>query len=409
MDALREYVPEVVLESHFTSLVPDMVTVGYYQRHATPLVISLPDPREGFEGTEVAPWERDEDPAEALTELGMARRLVAAMDGRYRWAPEIRTWLYYNEIRWEEDLTGEIDRLTKGVIDELHSEARFADYENRKKLSQAWSRFQSAPRIRNIIELARTEPGVPVRMEEVDADPWGLNCANGVVNLRTGRLRPHDPAEMHSKVVPVDYDPDNKAPVFLRFLEEVFSGDRDLIRFVQRFAGYSLCGIVRERCSCSVTAPAATARRPCSTRCAPWPVTTGCSSTPPSSWPVSTRTAPDRPTDLRGARLVTTIETDEGKRLAEALIKQLTGNDRIRARRMRCDYFEFTPSHTIWLAGNHLPSIRGTDHGIWRRIALRALRRGFRRRAGGLGPGREARGRGSGDLGLGCPGMPRLA
>jgi putative DNA primase/helicase len=75
-------------------------------------------------------------------------------------------------------------------------------------------------------------------------------------------------------------------------------------------------------------------------------------------------------TDLRGARLVTTVETEANRRLAEALVKQLTGGDPIRARRMRGDYFEFWPTHTIWLAGNHLPAIRGTDLGIWRRAAL---------------------------------------
>jgi putative DNA primase/helicase len=74
--------------------------------------------------------------------------------------------------------------------------------------------------------------------------------------------------------------------------------------------------------------------------------------------------------DLRGARLVTTTETDQGRFLAEGLVKELTGGDPIRARRMRADYFEFAPTHKLWMAGNHLPRVQGTDFGIWRRIAL---------------------------------------
>ena len=74
--------------------------------------------------------------------------------------------------------------------------------------------------------------------------------------------------------------------------------------------------------------------------------------------------------DLFGKRFVACVETEEGRRLAEALVKELTGGDRVRARRMREDFWEFTPTHHVWLAGNHKPAISGTDHGIWRRIKL---------------------------------------
>jgi len=304
-----------------------------------------------------------------LTELGLARRLVAEGRGRFRYAPEIRAWYVWDGTRMAEDVTGEVYRLAKQVVDRLHAEARFA-VERRSELTRAWLKFQSAARIRAIVELATTEPDVPVMMGELDADPWALNCANGVVDLRTGELRQHDPAELHSKIVPIVYDASAAAPYWTRFLEEVFDGDAELMRFVKRFAGYSLTGDVREQLLIFAHGTGANGK---STMLGTLRQLAGDYGVQLDPAILTAGTHEQHPTglsDLRGARLVTTIETDAGKRLAEALVKMLTGGDPIRARRMRCDYFEFWPSHTIWLAGNHLPAIRGTDLGIWRRIAL---------------------------------------
>ena len=303
-----------------------------------------------------------------LTELGMTRRMVTAMVGQFRYAREVRAWFVWDGSRWSEDLTGKVQRVAKETVDALHAEAR-SDPDRRDQLTKAWLRFQKASTIRAIVELATTEPDIPVLMYEFDADPWSLNCANGVVDLRTGEIRPHDPAELHSKLVPIDYDPTNKAPVWLRFLDEVFAGDRELVQFVKRFAGYSLAGDVREQLLIFAHGTGANGKSTLLGALRRLAGDYGVQLDPTILTAGQHEQHPTGLTDLRGARLVTTIETEAGKRLAEALVKMLTGGDPIRARRMRCDYFEFWP-HTIWLAGNHLPAIRGTDLGIWRRIAL---------------------------------------
>jgi len=309
------------------------------------------------------------DPDLPLTELGMARRLVAAFTGRVRYAPEVRSWLVYDGTRWAEDITGEVHRLAKAAVDRLHGEARF-DPDRREALTRAWLKFQTASRIRSIVELASTEPGVPVTMAELDSDPWALNTANGVVDLRTGELRLHDPDEMHSKAVPIAYDPHAEAKSWLRFLDEVFDGDEQLVTFVQRFAGYSLTGDVREQLLIFAHGTGANGKSTMLGTLRRLAGDYGVQLDPAILAAGQHEQHPTGLTDLRGARLVTTIETEAGRRVAEALVKMLTGGDPIRARRMRCDYFEFWPTHHIWLAGNHLPSIRGTDLGIWRRIAL---------------------------------------
>jgi putative DNA primase/helicase len=221
-----------------------------------------------------------------------------------------------------------------------------------------------------MVELAETEPGIPVTADQLDTDPWSLNVWNGTIDLRTGQLRPHDPRDLNTKIVPADYDLEAVADTWLRFLGEVFRNDEQLIGFVKRFAGYSLTGDVREQMLIFAHGTGANGKSTMlgqlrllagdyGVQLDPAVLTSGANDQHPTGL-----------TDLRGARMVTTIETERDRRLAEALVKQLSGGDRIRARRMRCDYFEFAPVHHIWLAGNHLPNIRGTDLGIWRRIAL---------------------------------------
>jgi len=315
------------------------------------------------------PWDESLASDLPLTELGLARRLVQSFDGRVRYAPQIRSWYFYDGQRWAEDITGEIVRRAKQVIDGLYAEARFSP-DKREELTRAWLKFQSASRIRSVVELATTEPDVPVLMDEFDADHYALNVANGAVDLRTGTLRPHDPAELHSKVVPIPYDPDAVAPIWERFLREVFNGDETLVGFVQRYAGYSLTGDVREQLLLFGHGGGANGKSTMFGMLRQLAGDYGVQLDPELLTVGAHENHPTGLTDLRGARMVTTTETEAGKRLAEALVKSLTGGDPIRARRMRQDYFEFMPSHHIWLASNHLPPIRGTDWGIWRRIAL---------------------------------------
>ncbi len=205
-----------------------------------------PAPKEGFDLDEKEPWEEDFHSDLPLTELGMARRLVLSFNSEARYSHQLVAWFIYDGCRWAEDVTGEVQRRAKTVVDNLHAEARFSG-NRREELTRAWLKFQTAARIRSIVELATTEPGVPVLLNEFDADDWSLNVANGVVDLRTGALRPHSSAEMHSKMVPIVFHATSAAPTWEKFLGEVFGDDPDLIQFVHRFAGYSLTGDVREQ------------------------------------------------------------------------------------------------------------------------------------------------------------------
>lgn len=305
-----------------------------------------------------------------LTDLGNARRLVEDHGHDLRYAPQILSWLAWDGTHWAEDVTGEVHRRAKDVVDRLLEEVKNTSGDRREKLLKHWKSSQSAARLRAMVELASTEPGIPVTVDMLDNDPWALNAENGIVGLRAGELREHDRAALHTKLAPVAYDPEAQAPTFRKFLDEVFANDEELIGFVKRFAGYSLTGDVSEHLLVFAHGAGANGKGTLFTALRAAVGDYGMQLAPRILTASKHDEHPTGIADLRGARFVTTTETEQGRYLAESLVKELTGGDPIRARRMRADYFEFNPSHKLWMAGNHLPKVNGTDHGMWRRLAL---------------------------------------
>jgi putative DNA primase/helicase len=219
-----------------------------------------------------------------------------------------------------------------------------------------------------MVSLAKSEPGVAVLPEEMDPDPLLLNAQNGTVDLRTGELREHRREDLITKIVPTGYDPSATAPLFAATLERVLPSVA-VREFFQKVCGYSITGEVSEHVLPVVYGTGANGK------------STILNALLESAGDYGMQAAPDllmakrgsHPTevaDLFGMRCVVSSETEDGRRLAEALVKVLTGGERVRARRMRQDFWEFEPTHTVFLCTNHKPEIRGTDNAIWRRVRL---------------------------------------
>jgi putative DNA primase/helicase len=205
--------------------------------------------------------------------------------------------------------------------------------------------------------------------EELDRDLWLMAVTNGTIDLHTGKLRASERGDLLTKAAPVVYDEDATAPIWGRFLERVLP-DSAVRWYVQKAAGYSMTGDVSEQALFFLHGAGANGK---STFLNVLMYTLGDYARQASPDLLMFKYGNEHPTalaDLRGRRLVTTTEVQEGRRMAEVMVKQLTGGDRISARRMREDFSEFDPTHKIWLAANHKPVIRGTDHAIWRRIRL---------------------------------------
>lgn len=306
----------------------------------------------------------------SLTDLGNARRLVREHGEDIHHVPELRRWLTWDGTRWDEDITGDVMRHAKSVAEKIIDEAREAHDNERPAIARHWLSSQNLSRLRAMVDLAGTEPSIPLRVDELDADPWMFNSATGVIDLRTGerRLARREDLMTHRGAA---YEPGAKAPTWDRFLLEVFDGDEELIGFTQRSFGVALTGDVSEQYLWFPFGAGANGKSTLLNTMRRAVGTYGIQLDPRLlMFNEHHQEHPTGLTDLLGVRLATTVEVEQGRRLAESLVKQLTGGDPIRARRMHADYFEFLPTHKVWLAANHLPQINGTDHAIWRRILL---------------------------------------
>jgi putative DNA primase/helicase len=303
-----------------------------------------------------------------LTDLGNAERLVAGHGENIRYCYTWRKWLVRTTARWERDEAGRIHRLAKGRVRGIYREASDAEDEDRRKaLAKHAAASESEARIRAMIELAKSE--VPTTPDELDSDPWLLNVLNGTIDLRTGELREHRREDLITKLAPVEYDPNATAPTWEAFLKRVLPGE-ELRAFVQRAAGYSATGDTSEQCIFIHHGPGANGKTTFQEAIAA-ALGDYAMRTPTETLLVKrTGGVPNDVARLKGARLVAASETEEGRRLAESLVKDLTGQDTISARFMWAEWFDFKPTHALHLSTNHKPEIRGTDPAIWRRIRL---------------------------------------
>lgn len=320
-------------------------------------------------------WRYDSTRTERLTDVGNARRLVNLHGRELRYIPEFKKWLVWDGGRWLMDEDGEIMRRAKDTATAIYIEARNAseagDQGMADRLASHAGKTQSANRIKAMIELAQSEPNIPVRSTELDQDNYLLGVTNGVINLRTGALREPRQEDHMTKQAQVAYDPDAQAPVFLAFLHRIMGGNQALVDFAQRAIGYSLTGDTGEQCLFFLYGSGANGK---STLLNALKELLGdyAMQCPAETLMVKQGggSVPNDIARLRGARFVATSETEDGRRFAESMIKQLTGQDTIAARFLFAEYFEFTPNFKIWLGANHKPVIRGDDYAIWRRIRL---------------------------------------
>lgn len=249
------------------------------------------------------------------------------------------------------------------------------DSERRKAFTAAaetlvrWAR-KSEGRDKVYAAMAMAKPMLALEHHDLDRDNWLLNCPNGTLDLRTGQLRPHRRDDFITRCLPVAYDSKAACPTWLTFLDRIFASTAQVIHFVQKALGYALTGDTSEQCVFFLWGEGQNGK------------STFLNTIQSLMGRYAQQAAPDllvvskqdrhstEIAELRGARLVASIETGEGRRLNEVLIKQMSGGDKMRGHFMRQDNIEFDPTHKVFLATNHKPVIRGTDHAIWRRIRL---------------------------------------
>ena len=307
-----------------------------------------------------------------LTDLGNAERLVDLHGQDLRYCYPFKRWLIWDGRRWNNDNMGQLRKLCKDTIKQIYQEAlKLDDFEARKALMQFALSCESVKRQKDMAEFAQSEDGVPILPDDLDKNIYLINCLNGTVDLRTGELRPHKRSDLTTKLVPANYNPGAKCPVWLSHLDKIMAGNKDLIEFLQRAFGYSLTGDTSERKIFIEWGGGFNGKSITNDTIAV--VMGDYAMRTPTETLLIKRSDGGIPNDiarLRGARFVYASETEPGKRLAESLIKDISGGDKIAARFLHQEFFEFYPEFKLWLGTNHRPIIRGTDHAIWDRIRL---------------------------------------
>ena len=310
-----------------------------------------------------------------MTDTGNAQRLRDKYRGNIRYSYTRKKWLYWTGKAWRFDDTGEIKKLADLIVDDLKREAFATEEEKEQELRFKFANktANSAGKCNMILEAQHLD-GIPVLMDELDAYPDYLNVQNGIVNLRNGELIPHDPNFMMSKICNCEYDNTSgeEPKRWLKFLDDITNGDKDLQHYLQKCIGYSLTGSVREQCAFFLYGIGNNGKSTFIETIADM-LGDYASNSQPETIMMKRDGGNGVNSDiarLKSARMVTSEEPTEGVRLNEGLVKQLTGGGKVTCRFLFGDEFEYEPEFKIWIATNHKPVIRGTDVGIWRRIRL---------------------------------------
>ena len=307
----------------------------------------------------------------AFTDLQNAVDFAKRYNGKIRFCHNFNKWFLWDNKRWAVDDSGAIYRLAKEHILSLIEQAGgIQDDKERGAFLKEMAKLQSERKLNAMLSLARHMEGISVRPAELDADPMLFNCLSGTVNLRTFEYLPHNPEHLITKLAPFPIGNSADCPKWKAHLDLVMAGNKELAQFNQRAFGSCLCGENRERKLLIPEGPGANGKNvtleAIEMFLGDYAMKTGAESLLVKRY----EGIPNDIARLNGARFVYSSETQDGKRLAESLVKELSGDRFITARFMRGEFFQFPITFKIFLATNHLPTIRGTDPAIWDRILV---------------------------------------
>jgi putative DNA primase/helicase len=307
-----------------------------------------------------------------FTDATNAQRLFREHGKNIRYNPAWKKWLVWNDTHWQTD---EGDALIHGkgleTVRNIYDETlKTDDYRERIEIEKYAMLSESMRRREAFVKAASVIKALHVTSEDLDPNPWLLNVKNGTIDVTTGEFREHRQEDMITKIAKVEYKPEADCPLWKQFIREIMDYKADVITFVQTVAGWALTGDISEQTMLILYGNGANGK---STFLNTIMYLLGdyAIATPTETF---MRKNGDQYTNdiarLRGTRFVTTTEAEQGRRLSEPLIKKITGNDQMTARFLYGEFFNFTPTFKIFMATNHKPVIKGTDHGIWRRIKL---------------------------------------
>lgn len=305
------------------------------------------------------------------TDTDNASRLAA------RFAKQIlysngRGWLVYKQGRWLPGAGSECIEFAKATARLIAHETQHLATDQAKAARRA--HFAQASLSKGSLDrmLDLTKGLVTVTEDQLDADPRLFNVQNGTIDLRTGYIEPHDPSDLLTQISPVSADRSAKCPLFKKFLKRITNGDKRLMRYIRKAVGYSLTGETKEQVLFFCYGRSGSNGKSTLLNLVRDMLGDYGRHTPTETLMVKQydNAISNDQARLAGVRMVTAVETNFNRQLDEAKIKAMTGGEKITARFMRQEFFEFQPQFKLWLVANDRPRVRGTDSALWRRIRV---------------------------------------
>lgn len=315
------------------------------------------------------------------SDTGNAECLAQLFGDDFRFCHTRDDWMHWDGSRWAIDEGGAAHRATIAVVRARYRACEaIPDLDQRKKAAAWCIGCESASKIDATLRIAGRLEAFSTTIAQWDANPFVAAAIGATLDLHAVVHRAVRRDDQITMQLGAAYEPDAPCPRWHQFLQEIFSGDAELIAYIQRAVGYCLTGDTREQKMFLCHGLGANGK---SVFLDVLIALFGDYGANASFETFDANRRSESSNDLaalRGKRLVTVIETEDGRRLAESRVKSVTGQDLITCRFLYGEYFSYRPTYKIWLAMNHLPTIRGTDKGIWRRIQLIPFREDFQGR-----------------------------
>jgi putative DNA primase/helicase len=322
------------------------------------------------------------------TDVGAGLRFVADHGDNLVFCGPMGGWLLWNGRRFRADETGESSELAKRTAGKVRREAaakveaaasmgkgpEAAEKQKAAARFYSWAMFlHDMSGLKRMKEAASTDPRVARSADMFDRDPMLFACGNGVIDLRTGRLKPASRSDLITRSSPVEFDPDAKAPLWEKWIRDIMGGDAEMVAFMQRFLGYSMTGSAEEEKLAVFWGGGSNGK---STLLEVTKHILGDYYQPLNTEVLlaskqgSTNAIESSRAKLKGTRLAVCAENSKTRAIDDGLLKLLASKDNVTGRLLRCDSITFPPTHNLILMTNNKPEIRATDEGTWRRIML---------------------------------------
>lgn len=315
---------------------------------------------------------RDDD-FSMMNDLGNARRFTELYADRIQYCNQTKQWYRWDGKRWAEDNTQQVKVWATESLSHFEARAKAELHGNKRDDFLNWSnRSRSNSGLKAMLELSQCGAGIPIELKDFDQDPYLINCQNGTFNLRTGELQPHNPSDLLTQITPIDYDPNAECTIFKSFLEKALYGDQEAIEYLILLMGITLSGLNIKKVFFVYGLPD-TGKSIFIALLHYLLGSYGMSASMDmllASKNNNSSGANPELFKLQKARGAFAAETVEGRRLDAALVKRLSGGDKITVRNLFSSPVEFTPYFKLWIHGNHRPYISAEDEGVWNRLSI---------------------------------------